>query len=182
MKRAHGDTHAGGPGEKRSNDGATVPPPLYQPSLKFRLELGIDNLNEFLDDGDDVDGPVVTAEDDSFAVFLKCKSPGSWRLMMDCTARVVGSSAQKVQRGAKMSERNRSMRVLSEKKQVLLDPANDYLAEGTFKMDVDVAIYEPYHMLVDFFTSDSNYDADVVLRVQDRRFHVNKAVSTRKNP
>ena len=40
-------------------------------------------------------------------------------------------------------------------------------------MEVDVTIYEPYRMLVDFFT------ADVVLRVQDRHFHVNKAVCTR---
>ncbi|KAH7671546.1 hypothetical protein AAVH_42654, partial [Aphelenchoides avenae] len=102
--------------------------------------------------------------------------------MMDYTARVVGTDVQKAVRGVKMAKRitefayaAEECHVLSVDMQELLDPANDYLTDDTFELEVVVTIYEPYRMLVDFFTADSNNNADVVLRVQDRRFHVNKA-------
>ncbi|KAH7711199.1 Protein BATH-7 [Aphelenchoides avenae] len=193
MKRANASL-AGGPGEKRSNGGTTVPPPLYQPSQKFRLELVIQNVSELAGDGNDatydVEGPVVAVgnsewslcaqvrtEDgsDCLDIRVSCQSPGAgWRLMMDYTARVIGRAMPKTERGLKICESGDDFCVFSKKKQVLLNPVNKYVTDGTLKMEVDVTIYEPYRMLVDFFTADSNYDADAVLRVQDRGFHVNK--------
>ncbi|KAH7713178.1 Protein K08E4.7 [Aphelenchoides avenae] len=199
MKRSNGESLTGGPGDKRSNDGTTGPPPLYQPSQKFRLELVIDNLSEqpvnamdlFEDHEPVVDGPIVIVGSsqwslfgevvnengsDYFAVYLNCRSPGAgWRLMMDYNARVVGSGVQKVKRAMKISESSDDFCVFSEKKQVLVDPAKNYVTDGAFKLEVDVTVYEPYRMLVDFFTADCNYNADAVLLVEDRPFHVNKA-------
>ncbi|KAH7704971.1 CRE-BATH-25 protein [Aphelenchoides avenae] len=188
MKRANGEPHADGPTEKRSNHGAVGPSRPYQPSRKFRLELVIDNLKEYVGV---LKGPVATvgksgwslraevkteSGSDSLAAYLHCESPEhNWRLKVDYTASVVGSAVQKVGRGVKLGQRSEHMCVFSEKKQDLLDSAKDYITDGAFKLAVDVTIYEPYRMLVDFFTADSNYNADVVLRVEDRRFHVNKA-------
>ncbi|KAH7711201.1 BTB/POZ domain-containing protein [Aphelenchoides avenae] len=193
MKRAYGESHADSPAEKRSNEGDR-----YHPSLKFRLELIIGNLNEHMSENVNdrptgVDGPTVVVGSaewslytevvkagndngrDSLVVHLRCLSRGNgWRHMMDYTARVVGGAVQKVERGVK-ARGSRHLCVLSKKKEELLDPANGYLTDGTLKMEAVVTIYEPYRMLVDFFTADSNYNADVVLRVDERRFHVNKA-------
>ncbi|KAH7713176.1 hypothetical protein AAVH_19447, partial [Aphelenchoides avenae] len=195
MKRANGESHSDGPAEKRINDGTFGPPRPYHPTQKFRVELHIDNLKEYRGV---LEGPVVTVGNsewslrarvktengsDSLVVNLHCLSPGEdWRLKMDYTARVVGTDVQKVGRGVKMGKRvtdfpctAEACPVFSAEMQELLDPAKNYVTDGAFKLAVDVTIYEPYRMLVDFFTADSNYNADVVVRVQDRRFHVNKA-------
>ncbi|KAH7711198.1 CBN-BATH-25 protein [Aphelenchoides avenae] len=187
MKRANEESQADGPAEKRSSDGAT-----YHPSQKARLELFIDNLSGYMGEDEDdapagVEGCAVfggglqwslssQVEDNSLGVYLRCMGTrAGWSLMTDYTVRVVGSSVQKVERGVDMCESSEDLCVFSEEKEALLDPANNYITDGAFKMEVDVTIYEPYRMLVDFFTADSNYDADVALRVQDRSFHVNKA-------
>ncbi|KAH7711205.1 BTB/POZ domain-containing protein [Aphelenchoides avenae] len=190
MKRANGESD--GPGHKRSNDSVTRHLPLHHPSQKFRLEIVIDNLSEYMDKNDhDVVGPSVIVgnsiwllwarvesknQSDSLAVYLLCQSPGTgWRIKIDYTATVVESEVHKAERGVKISENSDDPCVLSEEKEELLDPANGYVTDGTFKIEAVVTIYEPYRMLVDFFTADSNYNADAVLLVEDRRFHVNKA-------
>ena len=64
--------------------------------------------------------------------------------------------------------------------QELIDPESRFMLNDTVKIVAELSITDTYGMCVNIFTAECNPDSDVVVRVQNERFHVDKRVSWNK--